>query len=90
MKKMITKEELILVLKAVKQTGSYDPKETMPALIEDLTFESYDLVKGFLVWVNKNDKRFGYGNVVEVYFEYLENGQGKAKGGNNSLTSSKQ
>jgi hypothetical protein len=59
-----------LLIEAVKQEGSYDPEEALPYVEEQMTADEYKTAVAFLTWVNKNGKKFGHGNIQEVFAEF--------------------
>lgn len=57
---------------ALKQTGSYNPDDTMPIFEEGLTAEEYKMIHAFLSWCDKNHKTFGRANYEQVFAEWLD------------------
>lgn len=59
-----------LLLKAVKQAGTYNPDEVLTFIEEDLTQEEYYTLYGLLDWCWKNNKTFGRENLGFVFGQY--------------------
>ena len=59
-----------LLLMAVKQMGSYDPKEALPYIEEQLTVREIEISEKFLNWVVTNEKKFGRGNLAKLWEEH--------------------
>lgn len=67
---LVTKKLETLLLMAVKQSGSYDPDETLHYIEESLTSAEYKMAVGFLTWIHQNKLTFGHGNIQERFKEY--------------------
>lgn len=62
-----------LLRTAVKTSGSYNPKDCMFIIEEELTFKQSNQAEAFLTWVHENNKMFGH-NILEIYAEFAANG----------------
>ena len=60
----------LLILQGVKQAGSYDPDEALVEVEENMTSPEYAKVYAFLTWVCVNKKKFGHGNIDDVFEEW--------------------
>lgn len=65
----ITKE---LLLRAVKQAGSYDPDLAMPHIESALLPSMAEETTNFLSWMHENRLTFGSGNIDSRYTAYLK------------------
>jgi len=65
----LTDKMAYMVRDGVKTIGGYNPHNIMPYIAEELTAKEYDIIEGFLTWVYKNKKTFGW-NIQEVFNEY--------------------
>jgi len=72
----LTELEKYQLIRSVKTCGSYHPDDLMYMIEEDMTPESYDKVYGFLSWLTDNDRKFGHGNIDEVFREYVRQSGG--------------
>ena len=60
----------LLILQGVKQAGSYEPDEALVTVEENMTPPEYAKVFAFLTWVSKTGRKFGPGNIDEVFEEW--------------------
>ena len=58
-----------LIIQAVKMSG-LDLDSNMAFIGEYLTSDEYDSVKAFLKWCIDKNKRFGHGNIKQVWKEF--------------------
>lgn len=72
--KTLTEPLRTLLLMAVRQTGSYDPDDTLPAIEERLTGPEYAVAEAFLRWVgaDREHRAFGHGNIERRYQQFRE------------------
>ena len=59
-----------LLLKAVKEAGSYNPEQVLFRIEESLTGDEYRTAESFLKWVGSNGLMFGSGNIDARFQEF--------------------
>ena len=59
-----------LLSMAVKSTGTFNPKDVLPYVGEELYVDEIDEIEKFLQWMTDNGKTFGSGNYEEVFAEF--------------------
>jgi hypothetical protein len=69
--KTLSEKLKTLLLMAVKQSGSYNPDDTLFYIEEHLTGQEYDTAKAFLTWIHQQDWYFGEANIKARYKEWL-------------------
>lgn len=58
------------LLWAVKQTGSYNPSDTLFLIEEQLTGTEALATEEFLQWCYDNKRTFGHGNIGKLWKEW--------------------
>jgi len=59
-----------LLLRAVKQSGSYNPDDALSFIEEEMTLEEIRTATDFLSWVHQKELTFGNGNIEKVYEQF--------------------
>ena len=59
-----------LILMGCKQGGSFKPEEALIGVEESMTASEHNLATAFLRWVVDNNKKFGHGNIDQVWAEH--------------------
>ncbi len=59
-----------LLLRGVRQCGSYEPEEVLSYIEESLNNLELMECEAFLTWVSQNKKTFGHGNIEALWAEH--------------------
>lgn len=61
-----------LIIMACKQSGTYNPNDTLHHVVENLTPAEHKEAEDFLNWVNAepHNRHFGHGTIKSRYLEF--------------------
>lgn len=59
-----------MIIKAVRERGTYDPEDVLPLIEEHLTAEECSVANSFLGWVHREKKNFGWATIDTIYHEW--------------------
>mgnify|MGYP003579684984 CR=1 FL=1 len=74
--KLLGDRNATLIINAVRMTGTFDPREMLPIIIENLYVHEATEIEHFLDWMYLNDCTLGTAN-YEAVFKAFKTGDNK-------------